>query len=314
MISFLIAVLAGIMAGLVVYRMLNEKIPSPSAAARAREPKKVPVRKSLKELWRSRYGDEEQNAKANKQRLDQLAAFIEKILPISSEAIANSTTQLTYSGIKMSASIFWALQVLFTFIGLVAGAYIATSSNASLFQVLLVMLLFGLLGSQVMNLYVWNHRKKWRMALEKQLPNSLDLILVVVCAGSTLEAAIKIVAETQKGELPDAFKDVVAETRYGSLMDSLAEFAKRSGSSSLQIFTGTLQQGLATGASLVDILQMQAAALRRKRRMMLEEKANKLPTKLLFPMLAFCFPVMMIIILVPMLVSIVSSLGTMFSS
>lgn len=305
-----IAVLAAVMAGLVVYRILNEKIPSPFASGRKTEAK----RRSLKDLWKNRYGDKTKNAKADKERLNQLASFVGKLIPASDAAISEATQRIIYSGVKLSPAVFWALQMLFAFIGVLIGAYISISAgDTSVFQALLLTVFFGLLGSQIMNLYILMRRRKWRMALEEQLPNALDLMLVVVCAGSTLESAVKIVSESQEGELADALKDVVAETRYGSLTESLSEFAKRSGSEGLQIFTGTLQQGLATGASLVDILQMQAMSLRRKRRLLLETKVNELPTKLLFPMLAFCFPVMMIIILIPMVISMAQGFMSIFS-
>ncbi|WP_180952957.1 type II secretion system F family protein [Eggerthella timonensis] len=240
--------------------------------------------------------------------LSHIADAVSRFVPMAEGAGEEDRNWLVYSGVKMTASSFWAFRVISLTGGVVAGLF-AAASLADPLRSVSVFILCVILGSQIPMFYIAARRAEWRRQLDEDLPDALDLMAVAVSAGSTFESALRVVAERMDGKLAESFEDVVEESRYSSRNRALANFAARSGVESLQIFAASLAQAEASGAPLLDILQEQASSARTMRRLHIEEKANALQVKMLMPMLMFVFPVLVIILCAPLIGQVLTMLG-----
>jgi tight adherence protein C len=98
----------------------------------------------------------------------------------------------------------------------------------------------------------------------------------------------------------------------GTREKALRNLAIRCGVEELTSFATILTQADKFGASIGDSLRVFSDDLRHKRRMRAEELAAKVPTKMLFPLVAFIFPSIFMVVLGPAIIRIVRTLGPMF--
>ena len=148
-----------------------------------------------------------------------------------------------------------------------------------------------------------------RASMEQQLPDVLDLLSVNVEAGLGFEQALLNVIGHFEGPLIEELTVTYREISMGrSRRDALLLFAERCELEEAKSFTGAIIQAEQLGISIKNILRTQSSAMRNARRRKVEEKAQKVQVKMLFPMIGFIFPVLLIVLLGPALVSIIVSL------
>ena len=144
-------------------------------------------------------------------------------------------------------------------------------------------------------------------------PDALDLMLVCVEAGQSLDQSIMRVSSEVRdahGALSEELQIVAAEMRAGKdRAQVLREFADRSGVPDISAFVTVLVQSAAFGTSVSAALRVYAAEMRDKRLMRAEEKANTLPTKLTLGTMFFTVPPLMLILIGPSLIEIVRALA-----
>lgn len=228
-----------------------------------------------------------------------IANTVLDLLPASRETQEQQLQALRRTGMRMGAAQFWALQILCVAAGLVLGAMASGTLLSGSSGAGWALLAGPALGWLLPQVYLLSRRKRWRDEIERQLPNALDLMAISVAAGTTLESAVRTVAETTDGALAEGLADVVAQARFGDLTDALKAFADNAGVQPLTIFTASLIQARNQGLPLADILRLQADSVREMRRMRLEELINKLPVKIIFPIVFFIFPALFGFVLVP---------------
>lgn len=254
----------------------------------------------------------EQGLRQRSELGEKLSKIVSNIIPASGKEIAQAREDLSRAGLKMSSTAFWALRIAFVagsivFSGIIANALFPNDSLKSL-----LMLTLGVIGGLILpQLYLIDARNKWRAEIERQLPNALDLMSVSVSAGATLEAAIRTVAENSEGALADALAHVSAQTQYMDVTEALAQLSDRAGVQPLTIFTASLIQARKGGLALADILKLQAETVREYRRQKIEEEINKLPIKIIFPIIFFIFPALFGVVLVPAGFKLIAALGGM---
>jgi tight adherence protein C len=143
-------------------------------------------------------------------------------------------------------------------------------------------------------------------------PDALDLMLICVEAGQSLDQSLMRVATEIRHAHPvlaDEFQIVSAEMRAGKDRATvLRDFAKRAGVNDVSSFVTVLVQSAAFGTSVADALRVYAAEMRDKRLMKAEEKANVLPTKLTLCTMFFTVPPLMLILIGPSLIDIVNTM------
>lgn len=147
--------------------------------------------------------------------------------------------------------------------------------------------------------------------IDKALPDVLDLLIVCMEAGLGLQATLTRVSDEVRAISPDVFTEFQitnAELRTGIPRETaLRTLGERTGVQNLKALVGMMIQSERLGASIAQAMRTHAAFLRVQRAQKAEEKAAKLPVKILFPMLFFIFPAIFIVILGPAIIQMVKS-------
>ncbi|MDQ1403187.1 MAG: tight adherence protein [Actinomycetota bacterium] len=256
------------------------------------------------------------------QRLRQ--PFLSRVLRPLGGGVLNSISRLTpgdhvqrchhallVAGLSASirAEEFVTAQVLFTALTLVAGLLIVTTSHLSTSKDALVLLLFpaiGALGPQA-----WLTRKvtERKEAIFKDLPDILDLLAISVEAGMGFEGALDVVCNNFDSPLALEFSRTLKEMELGlPRREALQNLKRRTEVPELSNFVLALTQADALGMPIGRVLHAQAAEMRNKRRQWAREKAGKLPVKILFPLILFIFPAVLVVVLGPAAASIMKGL------
>lgn len=143
-------------------------------------------------------------------------------------------------------------------------------------------------------------------AIQLQLPDTLDQMLIAVEAGLGFEGALAKAAENGKGPLAEELVRTLQDLQMGRpRRDAYEALAERSTVPDLKSFVRAVVQADSYGIAIAKVLRTQAGQMRVKRRQRAEEKAMKLPVYVLFPLLFFIFPVLFIIIMGPAVINII---------
>ncbi len=158
----------------------------------------------------------------------------------------------------------------------------------------------ALLGYRLPFGYVQGKAAARQHEIRKALPFTLDLISISVEAGMALDGAMAIVQEKSTGPMADELGLTLREIRLGKgRNEALIDMGERVGLDELKSFVTAVTYIARLGGSLVDVIRIQAQAMRIKRRQRAEEKAMKTPVKIMIPLVLFIFPSMFIVILGP---------------
>jgi tight adherence protein C len=149
-----------------------------------------------------------------------------------------------------------------------------------------------------------------RAQIDSDLPELIDLLVVSVEAGVGLGGALQMIAIRMDGPLGDELRLMLQEQSMGLSNDqSLGHLLERSDTPSVRSFVRSLQQGERLGVSIGSILRGLAIEMRTRRRQAAEERAQKAPIKILFPLVFLIFPAMFIVLLGPAAFSIKAVFG-----
>jgi len=177
--------------------------------------------------------------------------------------------------------------------------------------------MFGaIIGAYGPNIIVKNAAVKRQDALNKGLPDALDLLVICAEAGLSLDAAFSRVArETERAcaEIADEFKPTAIE--LGLLPDrrrALENLARRTRFPALRAVVGTLLQTEVYGTPLAQSLRVLSSEQRDTRMMRAEEKAARLPATLTIPLILFILPALFVVLLEPAALSTIDNLLSMY--
>lgn len=153
------------------------------------------------------------------------------------------------------------------------------------------------------NLFLYVRGRKRTTQIRRHLPDAVDLIEVCVSSGMSLDAAWNSVGDEIRQVSP-TLSDEMALTNLEINMGlqraaAMRNMAGRTGANDLESLVALLVQAERFGTSIADALREFANSLRETRRQRAEEAAEKMPVKLLFPMVLCLFPVMMIVLVGP---------------
>jgi tight adherence protein C len=179
------------------------------------------------------------------------------------------------------------------------------------------MMLFGLAGFGIgiflPSFYVGRRARKRQNAIARQLSDVLDLLVVCVEAGLGLFEAIKIVgteSERQKQEIGRELALVSSEISAGATLgQALRNLADRTAVEDIKPLAATLIQSEQLGAQIAPALHASSDALRTRRRLRAEEAAQRTTVKILFPLVLFVLPAMLLVIVGPAIIQILHTLS-----
>jgi tight adherence protein C len=138
-------------------------------------------------------------------------------------------------------------------------------------------------------------------AIQKALPDALDLLVISVEAGLGFDAALQRMVEKKENPLTSEFARVLAEMRVGrSRREALKEMVARTQVPDLNNFVGAILQAEQLGVSVTKVLTVQAEQMRTLRRQRAEEKAAQLQLKMLLPIAIFIMPSLCVVIMGPL--------------
>ena len=136
--------------------------------------------------------------------------------------------------------------------------------------------------------------------LLKDLPDGLDLLTISVESGLGFDAALAQVARNSEGPLAEEFFRVLQEMQIGTgRMDALRALAERTDVQDLKSFISAMVQADSYGVPIASALRIQADEMRLKRSQRAEEAAQKVPVKILFPLIFGIMPTLFIVIIGP---------------
>ena len=146
--------------------------------------------------------------------------------------------------------------------------------------------------------------------IRKALPNVIDLLVVSVEAGLGLDGAIAEIITRESGPLVDEFSHALTEIRLGKRRrDAWRSLGERVQIGDLSAFMAAICQSEELGSSISRVLRTHSDSLRIKRSLHVRELANKIPVKMLFPLVFCIFPSMFIVILGPGALTIMHTMG-----
>ncbi len=177
----------------------------------------------------------------------------------------------------------------------------------------IVLLVAAAFGYYLPN-FTLEHTAKWRQRdIFETIPDALDLLTVCVEAGLSLERAlVKVAGEIhiKSMVLAQELQLVLMEMRAGFTKErALRNFALRSGVEDVDTLVAMLIQSERFGTSMGTSLRVHSDNLRSKRRLMAEEAAAKIALKLLFPLIFFIFPTLLIMLVGPAGIQVSRTMG-----
>ena len=237
-------------------------------------------------------------------RLDKFAPMLE---PKDQKELGKTRLKLVQAGYRGRSAVStfhlsrFALGIAALFIGVVS-VFVRTE-EPTMPMLLTSVLLPGAIGYFLPSYWVNRRVQQRQQDITNGFPDSLDLMLVCVEAGQSLDQAILRVAREIKPGYPtlaEEFEIVANEMRAGKdRVTVLRDMAERCGVNDVASFVTVLVQSATFGTSISDALRVYASEMRDKRVMRAEEKANVLPTKLTIGTMLFTVPPLLIILVGP---------------
>lgn len=184
--------------------------------------------------------------------------------------------------------------VLALLIGGVLGARLGGSA------LLLLPMIFVMAAWLLPDLRLTGMAKAREVEIEIQLPDVLDQLTISVEAGLGFDAALLRLTQSSEGPVTDQLSRVMQDIRLGLARDAaLKALATRTESPDLRTFANAMAQAGRHGLPIGSVLRAQAAEAREKRKFRAEERAHKVPVKILIPLVLCVLPALFIVLLGP---------------
>jgi tight adherence protein C len=206
---------------------------------------------------------------------------------------------------------FLGYQVLSTITFPAAWVWFGGTTGFSSVVVWLGLPLMAFLGWKA-PLIVIDRRARVRLeAIDYELPELIDILVVTVEAGLGFSGSIRTASERITGPLGDELRLALQEQNMGlTTEESLRHMLVRADTPSMRSFVRAVTQGETLGVSIGDILRSLALEMRKRRRAAAEERAQKAPIKILFPLVFLIFPAMFIVLLGPAIFDFIDAFGS----
>jgi tight adherence protein C len=234
------------------------------------------------------------------------------LMPKQREEQSRLRKRLGYAGVYSPAGmhIFVGSKIVLLCCGALAGLVIGSGADSAMLAIWLVCML-GVFGMALPGMWLSYRIRQRQQTLQASLPDALDLMVVCVEAGLTIDAAVQRVGEElglAHPALSREFGIAHMETRVGlSRVEALRNLASRTGNDALASLSSMLTQADRFGTSIAQALRVHAESLRIARQQAAEEMAGKASVKLSFPLVLFIFPATFIVLAGPTIVEMMTN-------
>ncbi|CUJ86133.1 Flp pilus assembly protein TadB [Shimia thalassica] len=240
---------------------------------------------------------------------EKLAKYKSFLEPQNEEELSSLRLKLMQAGYQSRDAVraFHLAQMLLGVVGLVFGVlyfmFIKGPEGATTQDTLMYILGPGAAGYLLPKYWVTRRVETRKEEITAGFPDSLDMMLVCVEAGQSLDQSINRVAGELRASYPalaDEFQIVAYEMKAGKDKSQvLGDMGERCGVQDVSSFVTVLIQSASFGTSISDALRVYAGEMRDKRVMRAEEAANKLPTKMTLATMMLTVPPLLIILIGP---------------
>ncbi len=239
-------------------------------------------------------------------KLDKFANFLE---PKNEEEMSSARLKMTRAGyrgrnaVRTFHAIQFGLGLFCLTLGVIFAIVSSVTGEVSTTKLVLAVLVPGAAGYYLPKYWVERRVQTRQSEIQNGFPDALDMLLVCVEAGQSLDQGIvRVSKELAAGypSLAEEFEMVAHEVKAGKdKINVLKGFAERSGVADVASFVTVMIQSQTFGTSIADALRVDASEMRDKRVMRAEEAANKLPTKMTLGTMMFTVPPLLIILVGP---------------
>ncbi|HRK29428.1 MAG TPA: type II secretion system F family protein [Tepidisphaeraceae bacterium] len=230
-------------------------------------------------------------------------------MPKTREQVSGLKKQLGYAGIYSPGAVplVKGSKFIGLLVGIIAGYLIGNATD----NMLMYFPLIALSGYMAPTLWLRLRMKKNQKQLTLGLPDALDLMVVCVEAGLTVDAAMQRVGQELVIAHPAISRELgIAhmETRVGlARVEALKNLGIRTGNAALQSLSAMLTQADRFGTSIAQALRVHADTLRTQRQLAAEEMASKASVKMSFPLVLFIFPSTFLVVMGPTIINLMKS-------
>lgn len=252
----------------------------------------------------------------SKDKLEKYSSFLEPQNADEYSAVKLKLLQAGYRG-QNSIRIYHFLQFALGIFGLLIGGiyaiYKMSLGDVDTQSMVMTIMVPGGAGYMLPKYWVTRRQAVRQEAITNGFPDALDLMLVCVEAGQSMDQSIiRVSKELRSGfpDISDEFEIVSQEVKAGKDKTTvLKDMAERCGVQDITSFVTVLVQSQQFGTSIADALRVYSLEMRDKRVMRAEEKANKLPTKMTLATMMLTVPPLMAILIGPSIYAIAQNLG-----
>jgi len=252
-----------------------------------------------------------------KDKLEKYSTFLE---PKDEEEYSAVRLKLMQAGYRSKNAVRtfhfmqFALGIGFLILGALYAILKTSSGSPGPAMLILYVLGPGVVGYMLPKYWVTKRQQERQQEITNGFPDSLDLMLVCVEAGQSIDQAIvRVSKEVRPGypSLADEYEMVSHEMKAGKdKTQVLRDMSERAGVTDVSSFVTVLIQSATFGTSISEALRVYAEEMRDKRVMRAEEAANKLPTKMTLATMMLTVPPLLIILIGPSIYEISETLST----
>jgi tight adherence protein C len=160
------------------------------------------------------------------------------------------------------------------------------------------------------NLYLYQLAYDRANRLQRELPDAIDLMTISVESGLGFDAAVQQVASNTEGPLADEFGRMLREMQLGmGRGEALRSLGERANVDDLRSFVSAMVQADSFGIPIAQVLRVQSAEMRVKRRQRAEEKAQQVPVKITIPLIFCILPALFVAVMGPAAINIMDNFG-----
>jgi tight adherence protein C len=231
--------------------------------------------------------------------IERLGSLMSRSTPAKARQDLDNRLELAGRPGNLTPADFGAIRIVAAAILAAIGLLLGLLMGSTIYTVV------GLAAGAVIGYYapvMWLKQKvdARRAAIQKGLPDAMDLLVIAVDAGLGFDAALARVTDKYKNALSDMFAKVLREVSLGRpRLEAMDEMGRSSGVDDLHNFIQAIIQSEQFGTGIGKILRIQADEMRRRRRQRAQEKAAQATLKMLLPMVGCIFPVLWIVLLGP---------------